>query len=249
MQTFSSKNSDQNTAMTHSRHESWSSFRFINGLEVASVIASVFITTWVLIPLQPEPRFLIALPGLFATALVLNSHRVRRERFAEVGLSLRNFGRALRLLTPPTLLVCLIVMVIGFTAHSFHQTSHFGATIIVVPIWALIQQYMLQAFIFRRICWLLASPTAPLEERKRQTRWAIFATAMVFSLAHLPNPMLMFLTLLGALLWSWVYDRAPNLIAPALSHAIISLMLMTSMPPWFLPSMSVGYKHFLYQKF
>ena len=249
MQTFSSKNSDQNTAMTHSRHESWSSFRFINGLEVASVIASVFITTWVLIPLQPEPRFLIALPGLFTTVLVLNSHRVRRERFDEVGLSLRNFGRALRLLTLPTLLVCLVVMVIGLTAHSFHQTSHFWATVIVVPIWALIQQYMLQAFIFRRICWLLASPTAPLEERKRQTRWAIFATAMVFSLAHLPNPMLMFLTLLGALLWSWVYDRAPNLIAPALSHAIISLMLMTSMPPWFLPSMSVGYKHFLYQKF
>ncbi len=59
----------------------------------------------------------------------------------------------------------------------------------------------------------------------------------------------MILTFAGGLIWSWVYERAPNLFAIALSHAVISLMLMTALPPWLLPSMSVGYKHFLYQKF
>lgn len=59
----------------------------------------------------------------------------------------------------------------------------------------------------------------------------------------------MTLTFVGGLIWSSVYERAPNLFAIALSHAAISLMLMTSLPPWLLPSMSVGYKHFLYQKF
>ncbi|MBS1787598.1 MAG: CPBP family intramembrane metalloprotease [Acidobacteria bacterium] len=249
MQTLSSKNSDQRPSVIHPQHESMLPFRLISGIEVASVLASVLITTWMLIPLQPEPRFLIALPGLFTVFLMLNSHRVRNERFADVGLSLRNFGQASRLLALPMLIVCLIITVIGFATHSFHQTSHFWGTLIVVPVWAMIQQYALQAFIFRRMCWLFVSPLASFEERKKKTRWAILATATIFSLAHLPNPMLMLLTFLGALLWSWVYDRAPNLVALALSHTILSLMLMTSMPSWFLPSMSVGYKHFLYQKF
>lgn len=225
------------------------SLRLMSGVEVASVIASVFITTWVIIPLQPGPRWIVAMPGLFAAMLMLNSHKVRRESFREIGLSMWNFREALRLLALPTLITCLAIMMIGFISNSFHQTSHFEANLVVLPVWAVIQQYVLQAFIFRRMRWIFVEQSASPEERIQQTRWAIMTTAAIFSLTHLPNLTLMVLTFLGALLWSWVYERAPNLFAIGLSHAIISLMLMTSMPPWFLPSMSVGYKHFLYQKF
>ncbi len=138
---------------------------------------------------------------------------------------------------------------LGFATNSFHRTSHFWANLFVVPVWALVQQYVLQAFIFRRMKWLLVSGSASTEEQRRDTQWSILVTAMIFSLTHLPNLMLMLLTFLGALLWSWVYERAPNLFALGMSHAAISLMLMTSAPAWLLPSMSVGYKHFLYQKF
>ena len=225
------------------------SLRAVGGIEVASVIASVFITTWVVIPLQPEPRWLIALPGLFAAGLMLNSHRVRGERFSEVGLSTKNFWPALRLVALPTLAACGAIAALGFVTNSFHLTSHFWSNLLVLPVWALIQQYVLQAFIYRRMRWLIVAESASAAEQRRQVRWAILATAAIFSLTHLPNLMLMLLTLLGSLLWSWVYERAPNLFALGLSHAVISLMLMTSAPAWLLPSMSVGYKHFLYQKF
>lgn len=224
------------------------SLRAIAGLEVASVVASVFITVWLIIPLQPQQRWLTAIPGLLALGLVINSHRLRGERFSEIGFSGRHFGRAFRLVALPTLLACGVFAAIGYSTGSFHQTSHFWSSLLVLPVWAITQQYVLQAFIYRRMRFVFAGDAAPNEQR-RQANLAILATAVIFALAHAPNLALMLLTFVGALLWCWVYERAPNLWALGLSHALISLMLMTSLPPWLLPSMSVGYKHFLYQKF
>lgn len=249
MQSYVTKQSAEQITPNQPEPELQFSLRLVGGLEIASVIASVFITTWVIIPLQPEPRWLMALPGLFAALLMLYSHRQRGEKLSEVGFSLRNFWKALSLVAIPTLAVCSVIAAIGFLTSSFHLTSHFWTNLLVLPVWAVIQQYVLQAFIYRRMRWIFISESDSPEQLLRQTRLAILATAVIFSLTHLPNLMLMLLTLLGALLWSWVYERAPNLFALGLSHAVISLMLMTSLPPWFLPSMSVGYKHFLYQAF
>lgn len=225
------------------------SLRAIAGLEVASVVASVLITVWLIIPLQPQQRWLTAIPGLLALALVVNSHRVRGERFSEIGFSRRHLGRALRLVALPTLLACAVFAAIGYWTDSFHKTSHFGSSLLVLPVWAITQQYVLQAFIYRRMRVVFSVDAAEPDQVQRRTKLAILATAVVFALTHAPNLALMLLTLVGALLWSWVYERAPNLWALGLSHAVISLLLMTSLPPWLLPSMSVGYKHFLYQKF
>lgn len=222
------------------------SLRTVAGLEVASVVASVFISVWVIIPLQPQQRWLMAVPGLLALALAVNSHRLRGERFRDLGFSRRHFGRGLRMVALPTLLACAVFAAIGQVTGSFHRTTHFWSSLLVLPVWALTQQYVLQAFIYRRMRVVFSDGSGTPD---KQRRLAIVATAGIFSVVHAPNLTLMVLTLLGALLWCWVYERAPNLWALGLSHAIISLMLMTSLPPWLLPSMSVGYKHFLYQKF
>ena len=153
------------------------------------------------------------------------------------------------MVTGPTIVACGVFAGIGYFTGSLHRTSNFWPNLVVTPVWALIQQYVLQAFIYRRIRFLLIDDALGPDERKNRVRLAVFVTAVIFSFTHAPNPTLMTLTFAGALIWSWVYDRAPNLFAIALSHAAISLMLMMSLPPWLLPSMSVGYKHFLYQKF
>lgn len=225
------------------------SLRAIAGLEVASVVASVFLTVWVIIPLQPPQRWLIAIPGLLALALIIHSHRVRGERLGEMGFSLRHFWRGLRLVALPTLVACASFAAIGYFANSFHRTSHFGSTLLVLPIWAMTQQYVLQCFIYRRMRFVFAGNAASSDGQQRRVNLAILATAAIFAFTHSPNLTLMLLTMVGALIWSWVYERAPNLWALGFSHAVISLMLMTSLPPWLLSSMSVGYKHFLYQKF
>jgi membrane protease YdiL (CAAX protease family) len=225
------------------------SLRGVTALELISVMASVIITIWGIIPLQPRQRWLLAMPALLAIALMINSQRVRGESAREIGLGFDYFSRALWLVMGPTLIACLVFAAIGYFTGSFHRTSHFWLNALATPLWALVQQYVLQGFIYRRVRFLLVNDSQSSAERKRRLKLAILATAAIFSCAHAPNPMLMTLTFTGGVIWSWVYQRAPNLLALAMSHALISLMLMTSLPPWLLPSMSVGYKHFLYQKF
>ncbi|HEY8462155.1 MAG TPA: CPBP family intramembrane glutamic endopeptidase [Blastocatellia bacterium] len=225
------------------------SLRAVGAIEVASVFLSVIIISWVITPLHPWRRWVAALPALLALALIINSQRERGESPREVGLGFEHFLRAMRLLAPPTVIACAGFAAVGYSTGSFHRTSHSWMTVVATPVWALIQQYVTQAFIYRRVRFLLVDDSLSPETRKRRTSLAILLNAAIFSSAHAPNPSLMILTFAGGLMWSWVYERAPNLPAIALSHAAVSLTLMTSMPPWLLPSMRVGYKYFFYQRF
>lgn len=224
------------------------SLRAVTVLEVASVIASVMITVWAIIPMQIQERWLMAVPGLLALALIINSHRVRGESLWELGFTHRYFGRALRLIILPTLAAAMVFGLVGYFYDSFHRNTHFWSTLLFLPIWGTFQQYVLQGFIYRRVRFLLVDEDAP-DGQQQRTYLAIAVTAVIFAFVHLPNPTLTVLTFFGGLIWSWVYERAPNFFALGLSHASMSLMLITSSPPWLLESMSIGYKHFLYQKF
>jgi membrane protease YdiL (CAAX protease family) len=225
------------------------SMRAVTALEIASVLVSVIIISWAIAPLLPLQRWVAALPALLAIALMINSQRERGESLREVGLGFEHFFRALRLLAPLTLTACAAIAAIGYSIGSFHRTSHSWMTALGTPVWALIQQYVSQAFIYRRVRFLLLDDSFAPEERRRRIGFAVLLSAALFSSAHAPNPSLMILTFVGGLIWSWVYERAPNLPAIALSHAAVSLTLMTSLPPWLLPSMRVGYKYFFYQRF
>ena len=225
------------------------SMRAVSALEIASVFITVLIISWVITPLQPSRRWVAALPALLAVAMMVNSQRERGESPRELGLGFENFLRALRLLAAPTLIACAGLAAIGYSTGSFHVVSNSWKTALATPVWALIQQYVSQAFIYRRVRFLLLDDSSAAEPRRRRTRLAILLNAAIFSSAHAPNPSLMILTFAGGLIWSWVYERAPNLPALALSHAAVSLTLMSSLPPWLLPSMRVGYKYFFYQRF
>jgi membrane protease YdiL (CAAX protease family) len=213
------------------------SWRAVSALEIASVTISALIALWVIVPLFPDNRFLPAIPGLFALALMIHSHRVRRETARALGLTTEHFGEAARRLALPTLAAGLIFAGLGASAGSFHRPTHLWANIFFLPVWGLLQQYILQGFVYRRMRELL------------EVRGATIAAAALFALAHAPNLPLVALTFAGALIWTRVYQRAPNLFALGLSHAALSLVAMSTLPPWALESLSVGYKHFLYQRF
>jgi Type II CAAX prenyl endopeptidase Rce1-like len=228
------------------------SLRAVTALEVASVVFSVLITVWGIIPMHPPQPWMAAIPGSLAVALMINSHRVRGETLRELGFTTKHFIRALQLLVLPTLLACLSFAAIGYLTSSFHRSSHFWSTLLILPLWGTMQQYILQGFIYRRVRSLMVdegSQAGRLDKRRRGVYLAIILTAAMFALVHLPNPTLTGLTFVAGLIWTWVYERAPNLFAIGLSHAMMSQILMISLPPWVLESMSVGYKYFLYQKF
>lgn len=225
------------------------SLRAVTALEVASVITSVLITAWVIVPLQLNSRWLEAVPGLLALALMINSHRVRGERPRELGFTMRHFDRALWLLAAPMLLTSAVLIGCGYVAGSLSFNTRFWQSLLILPFWGLAQQYTLQAFVYRRLRFIFVDGQVAESKRAQRTRLAIFTAALLFALVHAPNLALMGLTLAGGLVWSWVYERAPNLFALGLSHGIMSAIAMSSLPAWLLQSMSIGYKHLLYQRF
>jgi membrane protease YdiL (CAAX protease family) len=55
---------------------------------------------------------------------------------------------------------------------------------------------------------------------------------------------LTFATFTGGLLWAYVYQRAPNLFAIGISHALMTWVLVSSVPPSALHNLRVGFKYF-----
>ena len=102
-----------------------------------------------------------------------------------------------------------------------------------MPPWALLQQYLLFGFCHRRIRLLLGPG-----------RSSILATSTLFGLMHLPNPVLTVACTLGGFVWAREFDRSPNLVAHALTHAVGSAFLANSLPRALLKNMTVGYQYF-----
>jgi membrane protease YdiL (CAAX protease family) len=225
------------------------SLRTVTAMEIASVVSSVLIVIWIIAPFYPYQRWLWIAVCLPALALMLYSQWQRGERPRELGFTRRHFGRALRLLLAPTLFGAAAMIAIAYFSGSLQFQTRFWERLVAFLFWGLVQQYILQGFIYRRLKFIFVNEDATADEQARRTRRAIFASALLFGLIHAPNLTLMGLTLAAGLIWSWVYERAPNLFALSLSHSLLSAVAMASLPEWLLPSMSVGYKHFLYQTF
>jgi len=212
------------------------SWQSINVAEVSSVVLSILLVEWALAPFAVSP-WLLGGPPLLAFALVLYSHRCRGETPQTLGLGGRYFDRALLLLAGPTLLVIAALVFVSHITHSLHLPDRFWARLSVLPVWAFLQQYTMLGFAYRRVRQLL------------HPNQSIMITAGLFALVHAPNYSLMILTFLGGLIWSFVYERAPNLFASAISHVLLSATVLVAVPEWILPNMTVGYRYLLYHNF
>ena len=212
------------------------SWQAINLAEVISVVLSILLVEWALAPFAVSP-WLLGGPPLLAFLLMLYSHRCRGETAQTLGFGGRCFDRALLLLAGPTLLAIAALIFVSYLTHSLHLPDRFWARLGLLPVWALLQQYTMLGFTFRRLRQFL------------HANQSIMITGGLFALVHVPNYPLMFLTFLGGLIWSFVYERAPNLFASAISHVLLSATVLVAVPEWILPSMTVGYRYLLYHNF
>lgn len=204
--------------------------------EIVSVIISCLIAEWVITAVTGASHPLISVPIIFAFGFMFWSHRLRGESLRAIGFRLDNFGTAARLLIMPMVVGSLILIGIGY----FYSSIDFlrwrgGGAILGMPLlgiaWGLVQQYGLQGFINRRA----------------QIVWgpglvSIFVVAVLFAAFHLPNPALMAATFVGGLIWTTVYQRAPNLFALAISHGLMTWILISTVPSSLLHGLRVGYK-------
>jgi membrane protease YdiL (CAAX protease family) len=100
--------------------------------------------------------------------------------------------------------------------------------------WAAIQQFLICVIVAERI-----------ERLTGSANWGLFGAALIFSLLHTPNAMLMQLTFVGGLIWVWNWQRHRALLANIVAHAACGLLLATSLPRDWLHSAEVSARFFL----
>lgn len=202
--------------------------------EIVSITVSCLIAEWVVLSFLKQHRWLVVVPLVLAIALMYLSHKAYAENLRSLGFRIDNFIAALRLLLGPTILAVAIILIVGwFLAGPPSAARLLRPRLLLLPFWALLQQYALQAFMNRRAQLAVG-----------QGYKSIVLVAVVFSILHLPNLALSGLTLMGGLIWGAVYQRQANLYALAASHTVASLSLVAALPLSVINGLRVGFKYF-----
>jgi hypothetical protein len=166
---------------------------------------------------------------IFATLL---SHRTARA----LGIGISGLRRSAWIIPAALALGGILVAAawLAGTAHvlsGVHQPPSHAA---LYAVWSLLQQFLLQSFIFVR-----------LESVLRSGRRAVLWSAVLFSVAHIPNPVLVPATLLFGLVTTELFRRYRNLYPLGFAHAVFGLALAISLPYAITHNMRVGIAYWL----
>ncbi len=193
-------------------------------------VAVVILYTWVVVPVLGVRRPIGALAVVLVLLVAVLRQVQERTRWGVVSRHFLPASGWAALLTVPILAITLWARPSVLEAMvQGRLTLVFGALFL----WALGQQFSLQAVIFEEMSGSLSPGRA------------VWASAAVFAALHLPNPFLTAVTFVAALGWCWIYSRHPNILPLALSHAAGSLAIILTVDRSITGGMRVGYSYFL----
>jgi hypothetical protein len=173
-----------------------------------AILAVVLSYTWVIEPIAP--RWSTPMPIALVLILAIG-HAIRNRDW---GLAPGAFVPALWRSAALTLAAGLGIMLAGMALGTWHALRDAWTSLALLIPWGLGQQFALQSVFLR-------------ESRAAVGRTAgICLAAALFAALHLPNPFLSAVTFAGALAWCWIYDRHPNLIPLAVSHALLTVAIL-----------------------
>jgi membrane protease YdiL (CAAX protease family) len=199
-------------------------------IEIAIAYGLILAVIWTPRPWQ---RFLwvVALAGLAAMTWLAF------DGLEAMGLRRKNFFRSLGVVGVSLAIAAVAVAVAG-RMHTLHVPSgalQFIRTFWAYALWTFVQQFLMQCFFLSRFLRVLPSP-----------RSAALATALLFALAHLPNPILAPVTLIWGFAACLIFLRYRNLYTLGMAHAIFGIMIAITIPGPVVRNMRVGLGYLTY---
>jgi membrane protease YdiL (CAAX protease family) len=155
-------------------------------------------------------RAFVFIPGAVVVALTI----WHDSRHGGWGFAWRALMPGLRVTLAVTLLLGLLTLATGAAIGTLHDRRDFLGHLAPLVLWGGAQQWVLQTVVLREA------------QRATSRQAGIVVTALLFGAVHLPNPFLAPVTAGAAIVWCSIYDRYPNVVPLALSHALGTLAVL-----------------------
>ena len=156
------------------------------------------------------PHGFVGVPAAIVVALA-TWHGIRAR---EWGIAPDALGRAARASALFTAAGVTALLGIGAALGTLHDRRNVLGNLAGLAVWGGAQQWILQTVILREA------------QHATSRRRGVVVAALLFAALHLPNPFLFAATLAGALGWCTIYDRHPNVLPLACSHALATLAIL-----------------------
>jgi membrane protease YdiL (CAAX protease family) len=166
-----------------------------------------------------------------AVAFIAVTAWLRRRETGPNGLGLRGLVPSLWIVAVAAAALFAAIAVARHlqTLHRLYGPLPVVAHILAYSVWALMQQFILQVYVLLRLL-RLGLRRMP----------AIALSSVLFAIAHIPNPVLVPMTLVWGAATSLLYLRYRNLYALALAHGILGMGLAVCVPNSIHHHMRVG---------
>ncbi len=202
-------------------------------LELGVAYGLILVALW-----TPRPWQLVC--DWTALAWVVASTILSFDGWTVMGLRERGFARSLWV-AGVALLLAAVAVAASARLHTLHAP---GAPLLFVRrfwtygVWAVLQEFLLLDFFLLRLLRLLPNRTA-----------AVLTTVGLFTLAHIPNPVLMPLVVVWGLAACALFLRYRNVYTLGLAHAVLGICVAITVPGSADHNMRVGLGYLTYRPY
>jgi hypothetical protein len=198
---------------------------FLAAVNVSIVFAGILLYIWRLQYVFPDF-------ALYLLAFLILTLFIHRDSFQQLGFGSHGMAASLKLLIGPTLILAGGLVMVGYVSGVFDNwtwSADKATSAFKYFSWCLFQQFGLQSFFTNRLLAIFPRPNH-----------AAWASAAVFAIFHIPNPVLVPVTFFGGYILTRVFIAHRNLIPLAISQAVIGMMLSLVIPAAWHHGLRVG---------